>query len=326
MDYKNIYESYMRSFQQTSPRERLEKRNPLDERLEKEYLYTENHHILPGALGGKNTKENMVLLLPEEHLWAHEIRYKAYKNPCDMLAVRFVMNGFNSSWKNRYFSGNKTLNKRIRKISSFIKQNSAEMRKVKGWQTEDGLKRISESRKGTMPVMDAETKEMIGSVSVNHPNVISGKWVHHSKGKITVLEISTNTKVRLSMEEFTENRALYKTLVNNKGLNNPRSLGLTEEQKQEEFKKFCTDLGMVVSFGFLTKVCLIPNSPYKRVAKLCFRNKSLMEFYKEISEELNLPLMVKTSYSKEEKEKYFEGLIPGEFISKKFNINLSKGK
>jgi len=45
-----------------------------------------------------------------------------------------------------------------------------------------GNQSISKARKGKMPVVDAVTREKIGSVPVGHPKVLSGEWVHHSKG------------------------------------------------------------------------------------------------------------------------------------------------
>jgi hypothetical protein len=47
-----------------------------------------------------------------------------------------------------------------------------------------GLEGISIARKGTMPVKDSVTGEFMGSVSTNHPNVISGRWIHTSKGRL----------------------------------------------------------------------------------------------------------------------------------------------
>ena len=40
-------------------------------------VYTEKHHILPRALGGKNTKENIVYLTAREHYIAHLCLWKS---------------------------------------------------------------------------------------------------------------------------------------------------------------------------------------------------------------------------------------------------------
>lgn len=47
---------------------------------------------------------------------------------------------------------------------------------------EIGLESISNARKGKMPAVDAITRQKVGSVPVDHPKVLSGEWIHHSKG------------------------------------------------------------------------------------------------------------------------------------------------
>jgi hypothetical protein len=42
------------------------------------YSYTELHHIIPKCMGGKNSKENLVRLTPEEHYVAHQLLCKIY--------------------------------------------------------------------------------------------------------------------------------------------------------------------------------------------------------------------------------------------------------
>lgn len=44
-----------------------------------ENIYTEGHHILPRCLGGSDNKENIVVLLPEEHYYCHKLL--ATENP-----------------------------------------------------------------------------------------------------------------------------------------------------------------------------------------------------------------------------------------------------
>ena len=48
--------------------------------------------------------------------------------------------------------------------------------------SEEGKKRISTARMGTMVVKDVSTGKILKSVSINHPKVLSGEWVHYSKG------------------------------------------------------------------------------------------------------------------------------------------------
>ena len=147
--------------------------------------------------------------MPEEHLMIHKLRWKAYKERGDMLAVRFCLNGFNNK---EYLKDNLTLSipKKIKQGYLWIRQNSYEVRKTHGWHTEEGLKRISNARKGTMPVKD-KNNMMIGTVKVNHPKVLSGEWVHHSKGS------TSSEKTRKLISDSTV------------GENNPRYSGISDD-------------------------------------------------------------------------------------------------
>lgn len=86
-----------------------------------------------------------------------------------------------------------------KEFGKHIRQNKSEWAKLSrkyAKHKELGAKGISAARKGTFPAVDAATRENVGSVSVNHPNVLSGKWVHHSKGKKPTI-----TKKTLAMYE-----------------------------------------------------------------------------------------------------------------------------
>jgi len=183
MNYKKLYNTFIEYCKNTTLRERLTIRNKKDARLNDEYIYSELHHINPKH-DIDNTNEDVVRLLPEEHVFAHKIRWKAFKQRGDILAVRFCLNGFQYN-KNRKIMEVKNeyrLTKSLLQGYAWIKHNSAVVRNTHGWHTKDGTRRISDARKGTMPVKDSITNKMIGAVSVNHPNVLSGVWVHHSKG------------------------------------------------------------------------------------------------------------------------------------------------
>lgn len=183
MNYKLIHDKLINYCNSTTPRMRLEKRNKFDARLNNASLYVEVHHIIPRSLGGLDEIENLVEVLPEEHLFLHMLRYKIYKKREDALAVRFCLNGwsFNKLKKQKNLSTH--LNKSIRMGYAWLRTHSQNIRQTEGWHTEDGLKRISEARKGKMPAKDIITGEKIGMVSIDHPNVISGRWVHHTKGR-----------------------------------------------------------------------------------------------------------------------------------------------
>lgn len=132
--------------------------------------------------GGSDDISNLVSLLPEEHLFAHKLRYKAYNDRVDMLAVRFIVNKLaNSGYIERTVK--MSITKHIKNTYSWIRQHSYTFRTAIGWHTEEGIRRISEARKGKMPVKNSVTGEKIGMADVNHPKVLSGEWVHHTKGR-----------------------------------------------------------------------------------------------------------------------------------------------
>lgn len=73
MNYKKIYDDLISSRKQL-------KRN------EKGH---EKHHIIPISLGGKNNKDNLIILTPREHFLAHWLLWRIYRNRS--MAYAFVM-------------------------------------------------------------------------------------------------------------------------------------------------------------------------------------------------------------------------------------------
>lgn len=188
--------------------DRIARRNPSDFRLSTS-PYVEVHHIVPRSLGGNNDASNLVVLLPEEHLIAHKMRYKAYNCRQDMLAVRMMLNGF--KYNSRYKSPGLCtirITKSTRLGYAWLRSNSADFRKKHGWHTSDGRKRISDARKNMTPVKDVVTGISIGMVPVDHPNTLSGLWVHTSKGrKATDIERARHSQSRMGSSNSNANSA-----------------------------------------------------------------------------------------------------------------------
>lgn len=244
VDYVAIHKKFIEYFKITTPKERLKIRHPEDGRLLGEYLYVENHHILPKSLGGSDDKDNLVLLLPEEHIFIHYLRYKTFNTRVDMLAFRFCVNGIaGKKNKNVEYSLNssKMLNRFLRKSYADLKHNSAEFRINHGWQTDSGRKSISDSRIGTMPVKDVKTGDMVGSVSIEHPKVISGEWVHHSKG------------VKLSLDERAK-KACH-------GEKNGKYSGITDKQIVDISIKYVDIFGELPTWKKLVEYCYCEETP-----------------------------------------------------------------
>ena len=156
----------------------------LENRKKGSGIYYESHHIVPefmfkirkrtgpaGHLDGDvNSVDNLVLLTFREHLMAHYYLYEILKDS------RY---GYSAGSALQFFFIKATGGHiRQRELSDIDEQFLNEMSYLR----EIGITSISKARTGKMPVVDAVTREKIGSVPVDHPRVLSGEWVHHSKG------------------------------------------------------------------------------------------------------------------------------------------------
>lgn len=175
---------------------------------------------------------------------AHLIRFHAYNDRNDFLSVRFMLNGFlnNSRYENN-------ISERLKnKLIGNFKSQIYFFRKKTTWHTNDGIKRISESRKGKIVVKDSITGEFIGEVSVDHPKYLSGEYVHHTRGMVSVIEISTGEKKYIDADEYKKNNNLYR--CNNgdpAGVKNSRYSGFTDS----ELIEFVVNLSKSIGGGFL---------------------------------------------------------------------------
>ena len=72
MNYKKVYDNIITNAKNLN-RKKLKKINV-------NYVYYENHHILPTCLGGGNEKDNLVLLTAREHYVCHKLLTYIYKH------------------------------------------------------------------------------------------------------------------------------------------------------------------------------------------------------------------------------------------------------
>lgn len=251
MDYKKLYYKLCNYCKTTNIKDRMKARNEHDERINEECIYTEFHHIIPKHSNGDNNDHNLVEMLPEEHFMAHLIRYKAYNNRNDFLAIRFMLNGFNGKPGLKGKIPNKSKNKMVR----MFKSNMNEFRKTHGWHTKDGVDRISNARRGTMPVKDSEGN--IVSVNTNHPKVLSGEWKHHTYGTLSVFDESGN-KLRITTDEYHKNKDKYNANVGDmSGENNPKYSGFTDDDIANYVIKVSNmiDVGYIIPYPTVRKFC-----------------------------------------------------------------------
>ena len=264
----------------------------------------------------------MVYLLPEEHLFIHKLRYKAFNKREDMLSVRYIINGLNNLHERHLKKGADCLrlSKEIRNSFAFIKQNSAEFRKKHGWQTKKGKESISKHRKNKIPVINKEGESM-GCVTKDHPKYISGEWFHHSKGLVPVIEKNSNRKLMIKTEEYADNKHLYiRRGSDNSGVNNPRYINVTDEEIIEEYLKCCDYVGFILKYDDFLKISKLKNSKYKKCPSITsFRfGGNINNLYDIIKNKRpNMFFASKKGYTKMEKEKYFNKKAPGAFIDEK---------
>lgn len=226
MNYKKIHDDLIEYCKTTDYITRMKNRNPNDSRLSKEYIYTEWHHIIPVSQGGDNSKDNLVELLPEEHYIVHLLRYKAFGNRNDFLAIRFMVNGYNNLTYRQLHSYK-------RKIQ-IHKQLIQEFRKTTGWQSKEGKENISKARKGKVPVLCEDG--VIRSISNKDPDYLSGKLSHHTKGKHCYYD-ETGNKIFITTKEA-KLRGLKAVNKDMSGDNNTNARPMTSEHKQRILDNF----------------------------------------------------------------------------------------
>ena len=72
MDYRRVYMNLILSRQLMGRKKR--------KNTHSDYIYYENHHILPQCFGGTNDPENLVLLTAKEHFISHLLLIKCYED------------------------------------------------------------------------------------------------------------------------------------------------------------------------------------------------------------------------------------------------------
>lgn len=232
MDYKKIYKNLCER-----GKNRTKTRNS----------NLENHHIIPTFFykGSKRKHRyndgifegdgehigNITVLTPREHFIAHLLLCKIMKNTkweyrC-YLSLKMFLNDGQVNEKRKVFDYSSRVYEKYKILTN---------------------KNISNGKKGTMPVKDAMTGERLGVVSLNHPKVVSGEWVHITKG------------IKKS-EQIIEKQREKST-----GFNNSNSK-YTDEQIFESFKKCCYHYKKLVNQSLWVEYSMHHNLPYLKFFK-----------------------------------------------------------
>lgn len=254
----------------------------------------ERHHIIPTFFYKNNKRNhryndgiyegdgehigNITFLTPREHFIAHLILCKIWKN---------------TKWEYRSFLSLKMfLNEgQVNKTRSVFEHSSRkyEYYKIKANEA------ISKGKTGTMPAKDAKTGERIGIVDVNHPNVISGKWVHITKG----------------IKKTEEQRMLY----SKKGLKNSNSK-YSDEDLLQSYKKCCYHYGKLINGSLWMLYSEKNNLPHLKHWKMFrFNNRGFTGMQEELlklAKKDNIEIEIISNYNdhswrqfvKEEKSKW----------------------
>ncbi len=207
--------------------------------------YYESHHIIPDFMfknrkrkgpkghleGDPNHFNNKVLLTAREHIVAHILLYKIYKDTKYEYSCGSALNFF---FKNYDKSSCLTHPRMVDMIGYDRKYE-----KVK----ELGSICVSEKNKGWINVKNAETGVYYGRMSVLDERYLSGKFVHHSKGRVISIEEKKNWKRsgahNGNYKEMTEDRRerLF-NLVSKSIVDEYFSPKLMENNMKEEFTEF----------------------------------------------------------------------------------------
>ncbi len=67
--FNDSYKEYYKIIEEVQTLNRVK----IKDRDRKDYVYYEEHHVIPKSLGGSNKKSNLVLLTPEEHYICHSL-------------------------------------------------------------------------------------------------------------------------------------------------------------------------------------------------------------------------------------------------------------
>lgn len=156
-------------------------------------VYYEKHHIMPDFMfkrrcrkgpkghleGDPNERSNIVLLTPKEHFLCHFLLYKIYKDTRYGYSCGAALSFFSSKvvCAHPRYDGKRMTGSLYAKARLI------------------GIGSISKSNKGFFSARSSITGEYIGRVSVNDIKVLSGEYVHHSKGSIA----SEETKAKMSI-------------------------------------------------------------------------------------------------------------------------------
>ena len=142
--------------------------------------YSENHHIIPKSIGGKDDDENLIQLFAEEHLLAHLLLVKIYPDSKELLCASNIMTHSNGT-ERQHRTSNKQYGWLKRRFSKMMKESmKGENNHRYGVSVSDETKqKISDTRKEN-GIGSGEKNPMFGK---NHSKESKKKISENRKGK-----------------------------------------------------------------------------------------------------------------------------------------------
>jgi len=195
--------------------------NALDEnrkklkRDDKDYIYYENHHILPKCLDGENKKENLVLLTGKEHYLSHKLLVEIFPDEDKLIYSLWVMCNANKTGDRKYKTGAREYERLKIKFSKNQTGDKNHRYGKKPWNT--GLPKELQGFYGHQGCMrgkkhSKETREKISE---------AGKGKIHSKKTIEKIRQANLGEKNPMYGKIVSKETKRKISKANKGKNNP---------------------------------------------------------------------------------------------------------
>jgi len=112
-------------------------------------IYTEKHHIIPKCLGGNNSKDNIVKLLPKEHYIAHLLLFNEYPTNQKLAYAFWMMCNGNKPDKRTYRISGKIYEEIKISFINILKEREPTFKGKK--HSDEAKNKISLSKKGLPP-------------------------------------------------------------------------------------------------------------------------------------------------------------------------------
>ena len=244
MNYQKIYNDLVLKAK-LHDRRKLKRNDP-------NFIYYENHHIIPVCLDGTDNKENKVLLTAREHFVAHKLLIEIYPNNKKLLYTIFYMSHRTEKVNKRLYrvssreyeryklEVSEILKNRIVKESTKLKlSNSAKGRKL----SEETKLKIRQNLKKRPPVSQ-ETREKLRITSSNkHHTEEAKERIRQAQKRIKPEDrfnygkhLSEETKEKIKQGNLGQKRT-QETIENIRKVNIGRKLSPITIEKMSYFQK-----------------------------------------------------------------------------------------